>query len=301
MSSVRELGYLGINVSNGDEWKRYASEVVGMEVVDEGEGDRFYLRMDQWHHRITVHVNGEDDLAYVGWRVADPGEFDDMAKKLKDAGISFKVGTQAQAEERRVLGLLKLTSPGGIPTEIFFSPQVDTHKPFHPGRPLYGRFLTGDQGIGHCILREDDVDAAYKFYKLLGLNGAVEYKLDLPNGMVAQPVFMRCNDRQHSVAFGLGPMEKRINHLMLEYTHLDDLGIAYDIVRRRQIDVAIQMGKHANDQAMTFYAGNPSGWLWEMGWGARTPPTSQEHYRGDIFGHQPEASGYGMDVALEAE
>jgi 2,3-dihydroxyethylbenzene 1,2-dioxygenase len=234
----------------------------------------------------------------MGWRVAGPQEFAAMQEKLSAAGIPFIVGSEAEARERRVLGLLKLADPGGNPTEIFFGPQVDTHKPFHPGRPMFGKFLTGSQGIGHCILRQDDVEAAARFYELLGLRGSVEYHLQLPNGMVAQPYFMHCNERQHSVAFGLGPMEKRINHLMFEYTDLDDLGMAHDIVRGKKIDVALQLGKHANDQALTFYCANPSGWLWEFGWGARHSTGQQEYYTRDIFGHGNEAAGYGMDIPL---
>jgi len=298
MSAVTELGYLGLSVSDLDAWRAYASEVAGMEVFDEGEGDRIYLRMDQWHHRIVLHGNGDDDLAYLGWRVSGPVEFEEIQSRLRAAGVSFSIGSEAEAKERRVLGLLKLADPGGNPTEVFYGPQVDTHKPFHPGRPMYGRFVTAAQGIGHCILRQDDVEAAARFYGLLGLRGSVEYHLELPNGMVAQPYFMHCNGRQHSVAFGLGPMEKRINHMMFEYTDLDDLGLAHDIVRQRKIDVALQLGKHANDQALTFYCANPSGWLWEFGWGARSAPSQQEYYTRDIFGHGNEAAGYGMDIPL---
>jgi 2,3-dihydroxyethylbenzene 1,2-dioxygenase len=298
MVAVTELGYLGLTVTNLDAWRSYAAEVAGMEIVDEDEGDRLYLRMDQWHHRIALHAADSDDLAYLGWRVADPVEFDGMVTKLTAAGIAVTVASESEARERRVLGLAKLVDPGGNPTEIFYGPQVDTHKPFHPGRPMYGRFVTGPEGIGHCILRQDDVPAAAEFYGLLGLRGSVEYHLQLPNGMVAQPYFMHCNERQHSVAFGLGPMEKRINHLMFEYTDLDDLGLAHDIVRARKIDVALQLGKHANDQALTFYCANPSGWLWEFGWGARKAPSQQEYYTRDIFGHGNEAAGYGMDIPL---
>ncbi|MBC7285737.1 biphenyl-2,3-diol 1,2-dioxygenase [Hoeflea sp.] len=300
MSAVTELGYLGLSVSDLDAWRAYATEVAGMECFDEGEGDRLYLRMDLWHHRIVLHGNGNDDLAYMGWRVAGSIEFEEMQGKLHAAGVPFSVASEAEAKERRVLGLLKLTDPGGNPTEIFFGPQVDVHKPFHPGRPMFGGFVTGSQGLGHCILRQDeDVSAAVRFYELLGLRGGVEYHLELPNGMVAKPYFMHCNDRQHSVAFGLGPMEKRINHLMFEYTELDDLGMAHDLVRQRKIDVALQLGKHANDQALTFYCANPSGWLWEFGWGARVAPSQQEYYTRDIFGHGNEAAGFGMDVPLQ--
>jgi len=298
MTRVTELGYLGISVSNADAWKAYATEITGMEVCDEGEKNKFYLRMDDWHHRIAVHVDGGDDLAYMGWRVSGPREFDAMAEKLSAAKVKFEVCSDSQAEDARVLGLIRLKDPAGNPTEIFYSPQVDAHKPFHPGRAMYGKFLTLGQGLGHCIIRQDDIPAAIEFYQLLGLTGSVEYKLKLPNGMVATPVFMHANTRQHSVAFGLGPMNKRINHLMIEYTDLKDLGITHDTVRQRKIDVAVQLGEHSNDQALTFYAANPSGWLWEHGWGARASMSSQEHYNRDIFGHGNEAKGYGFDVEL---
>ena len=55
MVGVTELGYLGFGVSNMDAWREYASKVMGLEVFDEGEEDRFYIRMDYQHHRITVH------------------------------------------------------------------------------------------------------------------------------------------------------------------------------------------------------------------------------------------------------
>jgi len=75
MTSVSELGYLGMSVTDLDAWRAYAAEVAGMEIVDEGEGDRIYLRMDLWHHRIALIKGDTDDLAYMGWRLGDPTEF----------------------------------------------------------------------------------------------------------------------------------------------------------------------------------------------------------------------------------
>lgn len=302
MTRVTELGYMGIGVKDAKAWKEYAGEVIGMEVLDEGEGDRFYLRMDNWHHRIVVHTSGEDDLLYLGWRVGGPDELEQMEAQLKAAGVKYRAGTEEEAQERRVLGLLKLTDPGGNPTEVFYGPQIQTAFPFYPGRRMHGKFLTEGEGIGHVIVREDDTAAAYKFYsRVFGMKGSIEYRLNLPNGVVAQPVFMHCNDRDHSIAFGVGPMDKRINHLMIEVTTLEDVGMTYELVRKREIPVAIGLGKHSNDQAYTFYFGNPSGWLWEVGWGARKATQQSEHYVGDIFGHNHEAKGFGMDVDFEAK
>lgn len=149
MIKVTELGYLGIGVKDAAAWKEFASQVVGMEVLDEGEKDRFYLRMDNWHHRIVVHTSGEDDLLYLGWRVGGPDELGAMEEQLRADGVAVRRASEEEARERRVLGLLKLTSPGGNPTEIFYGPQIQTAFPFYPGRRMHGRFLTGSEGIGH--------------------------------------------------------------------------------------------------------------------------------------------------------
>nr|QLG20571.1 1,2-dihydroxynaphthalene dioxygenase [uncultured bacterium] len=300
MVGVTELGYLGFGVSNMDAWREYASKVMGLEVFDEGEKDRFYIRMDYQHHRITVHNSGTDDLDYVGWRVAGPEEFDQMMRQLDAVGVKYTRGTEADCKERSVLDLIKFLDPGDNPTEIYHGPRIDYHKPFHPGRGMHGRFLTGQQGLGHIILRQADTQKAYRFYTdVLGMRGSVEYHLAIPQiGITAKPIFLHCNDRDHSVAFLGGPAEKRINHLMLEVDNIDDIGQTHDIVRDLEIPVTVKLGKHANDQMFTFYSVNPSGWLFEYGGVGRTASHQSEYYEYDMWGHDNDAPGYGLDLRL---
>ena len=296
LAHVTELGYIGIGVKDPDAWKQFATEVAGMEFADEGERDRCYLRMDYWHHRIVMHRDDCDDLMYLGFRVADAEAFAQMQHKLEQAGVKFRVASNEEADERRVLELVKLEDPEGTQVEIFHGPLVQFKKPFRPGRGMHGRFKTGEGGIGHCILRQRDANAALGFYRQLGLHGGIEYKV--PMGKQTLPIyFMRCNERQHTVAFGV-PTAGRINHLMIEVDNLDDVGLAYDLVRARKIPVTISPGKHSNDQMFSFYFRNPSGWIWEYGWGGRPSPAQTELYQGDIYGHQFEAGGFDTKVEL---
>jgi len=283
--AVTELGYVGIGVRSLSQWKRFASEILGMEVADEGEPGRCYLRMDYWHHRLIVQEDGSDDLSVLGLRVAGPEEFLEMQKRLSDAGVAHQVGTREEADERRVLELMRLQDPAGNPLEIFHGPLVQFDKPFHPGRRMHGRFKTGDGGLGHCILRHAGLDAAYRFYRLLGMRGGIEYRIPTPGGARMELLFMHCNERDHTVAFGL-PSAKRINHLMLELESLDDVGLTYDLVRREKLPVAILPGKHANDHMYSFYFLNPSGWMCEIGWGARPATHQSEYYERDSYGHE---------------
>lgn len=295
MAQVTELGYMGIGVAKLDEWQRFATETIGMELADDGERDRCYLRTDYWHHRLVLHDNGSDDLEYLGFRVAGPDEFGEMQTQLSAAGIKFRVGSEDEAVERHVLEVMKLTDPGGNPIELFHGPEIQASKPFHPGRRMHGGFKTGDGGIGHCIVRQDDPAAARRFYMALGMRGGVEYKIRLGGDRVVTPIFMHCNDRDHSVAFGVGPQKRKINHLMIEVENFDDVGLTYDLVRKHKVPVTISPGKHSNDRMFSFYLRNPSGWMFEYGWGGRPATHQSEYYTEDIYGHQPEGDGFNVD------
>jgi 2,3-dihydroxybiphenyl 1,2-dioxygenase len=286
MVQVTELGYIGIEVKNPEEWKSFATEVVGLEFADDGERDRGYLRMDYWHHRIAIHAGQSDDLVYLGFRVAGGEEFREMQRQLADAGVEFRIGSEEEAAERRVLELLKLADPGGNAVEIFHGPEVQVNRPFHPGRPMHGRFKTGNGGLGHCIIREDDVGAAYRFYALLGMRGGIEYKMRMGKDIV-EPVFMHCNERDHTVAFGIGAAGPRLNHIMVEVENFDDLGLTYHIVTKRKIPIIIGLGKHSNDQMYSFYFRTPSGFAFEYGWGGRQATHQSEYYVKDLYRQKP--------------
>lgn len=287
MVQVTELGYMGLGVKNLDAWKDYAANILGLEVADEGEPHRCYLRMDNWHHRIILDQDGTDDLNYLGFRVAGSDEFRAMHQKLKDAGAELRIGSREEAADRRVLEVMKLKDASGFPIEIFHGPQVQADKPFYPGRRMHGKFKTGDGGLGHLIQKETvGFDKTYEFYKLLGMRGGVEYRIPLPGA--PEPfdlMFMHCNTRDHTVAFG-PPGEKRINHLMLEVENFDDVGLAYEIVCKAGIPVTMTPGRHANDHMYSFYFLNPSGWMCEIGWGAREATHQSEYYQRDTYGHE---------------
>jgi 2,3-dihydroxyethylbenzene 1,2-dioxygenase len=292
MTAVTELGYMGLSVSNLDAWKTFARDVVGFEVVTEpNEADRCYLRQDYWHHRITLHAGGDDDLAYLGFRVEGPNEFRAMQQQLAAAGYEFRIASEAEAAERHVLELLKLRDPDGNPIEIFHGPHVRFSKPFHPGRGMHGRFVTDTGGLGHCIIRQRDSDAGVRFYEALGMRGGVEYKFGAPPRAV-QLTFMHCNTRDHSVAWGVGAPDKRLNHVMLEVDNLDDVGLTHEIVRKARIPVHIQLGKHSNDHMYSFYFRSPSGFMIEYGYGARNATHQSEYYTEDFYGHRPEDGGF---------
>jgi 2,3-dihydroxybiphenyl 1,2-dioxygenase len=280
---VTELGYLGLNVSDLGAWRAYAADLLGMEFVEEDGGAR--LRMDYWHNRLVLHRGDADDLSYAGFRLSGPETFQAMQRQLSDLGVSFEVASDEAAQERHVLELLRLEDPAGVPIELFHGPQVDIHAPFRPGRAMHGKFLTGDQGLGHIVVRDRGANASARFYReALGMAGSIEGRLQVGEHRFDM-MFMHCNARGHTVGFGVPGVEKRLQHFMIEVDSLDDVGLAYDLARERKAPIVMGLGRHGNDKMVSFYMQTPSGFLCEYGWGGG-PSFAQSEYnaRGNIWG-----------------
>lgn len=284
---VTELGYIRLGVSSLSDWKTYGSEVLGLELVDEGDPKRCSFRMDFWHHRFLIEEDGTDDLNAMGLRVAGPGEFVAMQQRLKEAGVHFEVATRDLCMERRVLEMISLEDPSGNPIELFHGPLMEYNKPFYPGRRMYGDFATGPGGLGHCLIRSYDAVAGTQFYTMLGMRGSIEYRR-VWHGFPIEASFFHCTGqdaRQHTLGWGMGT-KKRINHLMIEAQSFDDVGYTYQLVRSRNIPVGVTLGRHSNDQLFSFYSATPSGWMMEYAWGSRPALAQSEYYDDDNYGHE---------------
>ena len=54
MASVSQLGYLGIGISDAKAWQALAASLLGLHVVPGDNHSTFYLRMDEYHHRLEL-------------------------------------------------------------------------------------------------------------------------------------------------------------------------------------------------------------------------------------------------------
>ena len=278
MDKVQQLGYVGITSGDLDAWGAYATSVLGHEIAHDGDEQSLFLKMDEHHHRLSVHPGDEEDVRFVGWSVGTPTRMDAIAARLDAADVAVTAAKPEEAADRRVLDFVHFVDPHtGIRMELHYGTEAAFQPPFRPQRPITG-FKTGDLGLGHVVSFVADVDAAVSFYSdVLGF-GVSDWIVVPGIGRVA--AFLHCNTRHHSLALFANPApRKRIQHVMMEYTALDDVGTAYDICLERDL-VTATLGRHLNDRMVSFYFKNPGDWHFEVGWGAREidPATWQEQY-----------------------
>ncbi|WP_236792212.1 VOC family protein [Amycolatopsis sp. GM8] len=270
MAGISALGYFGIGASDLDAWAHYASEIVGMQVTraDEDGKPVLYLRMDERHHRIAVRP-GKDQVDYVGWEVASAADLDGIVRDLEAAGVPCK----EDAELARLRGahrLVTCTDPAGINVE-FFAGGLVPKDPFVS--PAGVRFVTKepsgkDTGLGHVVFGCQNPEETMAFYiDVLGFRVS-DYIIPAPGFHVT---FLHVNARHHSFAAAGAPLDTgtALNHFMLEVADIDSVGRALDRARAADTTMQATLGRHTNDEMLSFYMQTPSGFGLEYGTGGR--------------------------------
>lgn len=245
---IRQLAQVAFTSPAADDWRTFATEVLGAELAPDGPDGSVRLRVDDVAHRIEIHPGVEDDVARFVW-------LDDDVAATETALAAAGVSVLDHG----------FVDPFGF--RHLLVDRLDAGEPFVPSRPITG-FVTGEQGLGHVVLIVPDLDAAMTFFcDVLGLrrSDSIESGLSLR--------FLHCAGRaarHHSLALAGVPGMVGLHHLMLEVASLDDVGSALDVIVERGIPLAAGLGRHTNDLMTSFYVRTPSGFEIEYGTGGIT-------------------------------
>jgi len=269
MSEIRSLGYLRIEATDQNAWREFGTKLLGMTEGRGPEAGVVYLRMDDFPARFVVVPGESDRLLASGWEVASQADLASLASRLEAAGVPAKAGTPDELAQRRVAGLISFEDPSGHQLEVFWGAGLDNRPAFSP----YGiKFVTGDYGMGHVVIPAADDDASMEFYVgVLGfrLRDTMAMAPELfgrpAGGPPAMMRFLGVNARHHSLA--LAPMSSPTGciHVMVEVASLDDVGRAMDRCARRGGKQSATLGRHANDNMVSFYLQTPAGFDIEYG------------------------------------
>jgi 3,4-dihydroxy-9,10-secoandrosta-1,3,5(10)-triene-9,17-dione 4,5-dioxygenase len=278
---IRALGYIAIGAVDVPAWSEFGSQVLGMMTDTAPSGD-LLLRTDERPYRIRVRPSDAEKLDAIGWELAGSAALDVAAGELEQAGIEVRRDL-ALAKERRVTDLIAFDAPDGIHHELFCGAELD-YVPFLSPVGVSG-FVTEGLGLGHVVLATDALDDARHFYvDILGFR--LSDTMTLSGTRV---VFLHCNGRHHSLALGEG-RAAALGHFMVEVAAIDDVGYALDRATDQGVRIRQGLGRHTNDQMLSFYAATPSGFSVEYGWGGRviddTTWIPTETSRGSYWGHR---------------
>lgn len=279
----QKLAYCGFGVTDVDAWVGFGVEALGLQVVDLSGVKR--LRMDDRAWRFALHETKDDDLLYVGFELNSTADLSNMRQRLDAAGIPWTDLKDHECAERQVVGGLWLRDPEGVRLEFVYghaaSPDAFTSS-------LTEGFVTGDQGLGHVVFSVKDLEASLAFYQKLGFKISDFVTQAIAPEFTLRVAFMHCNARHHSVAMAPLPGPKHLHHVMIELKQVDDVLRGH--ARCRAMGYATGgIGRHPNDEMLSFYVVSPAGFEVEYGWGGRHIEgewTIGEYDRISLWGHE---------------
>lgn len=281
---VSALGYVGITARSVDDWRSFGRDVIGFEVGPDGEDGTLYLRMDDRHHRLAIHPGDDDGLSYIGWETSDAARLEELRSVLENAGVATQAATDEQLAQRKVWKMFRFVDPTGLTHEAFVG-QDQAAKSFNPHR-RHGGFVTGGPlGMGHVVLYQEDLEKSEAFYST-----HMGFRLrDRIRGRVKMN-FYGLSPRHHSLAFMERPGPPGLDHIMLQVTDLDDVGVTYDLCQEHGVPVPRALGRHSNDRMFSFYLRTPSGFDFEYGADAIEVDDDVwevvTYRKGSVWGHQ---------------
>jgi 2,3-dihydroxybiphenyl 1,2-dioxygenase len=284
---ITGLGYLGLESAHASDWAEYGPQVLGLGLAPSPDDDTVLLRMDERHHRIAVRPADHERLAYLGWELRDRDAFHAGLATLDAEGIAYTVADQALLDERGVHGMAWFIGPDRMRHELFHAQMFNPHS-FLPGRP-HGGFEAQEGGLGHAVLAVPEwTDELEHFARdVLGFRW-------FGSGMTTGRLHFyrpRLNNRSHSLGYACMPGLYGLQHLGIEVRELDDVGIAYDLVHERGIQVMVTLGRHTQDPVISFYSFTPSGFPVEYMWDglvetADRPLVEGRPQRLSVWGHK---------------
>lgn len=253
------IAYLGFESPNAKEWTEFGPEVLGLGLGPAGDDETVRLRMDDRRWRIAVHPGPTDRLTYVGWELKYKPAWQSAIATLEANGTEVVRGDADLAEQRGVREVAQFTDPSGYRHELVYGQR------FHPGSFVPGRghhgFVGGRDGVGHIVVVvpefSETVDSFWQdvmgfewFSAGAGPGRAGFYRAKL-NGLT------------HNLGLVEAPGMWGVHHIGMPVRSVDDVGIALDLCKQREVPLQRLLGRHVQDPVISFYTFTPSGFIIE--------------------------------------
>jgi len=290
---VANLGYVRLEMQDPAGWAKFAKDVLGFKPgKSRDRSGTKYLRMDRAPFRYMIEKGDADRFVAAGYDMGSKKAFEDQVKVFEKAKIDLCRGDERGCKRRAVKGFASVTDPSGNVVEFFYG--RDKQEDFTPGHGIK-EFKTGKMGLGHLVLPAPENKATINFYrKHMGFG--VSDDLSLPAfapGMPKQRIyFMHAeNPRHHTLGLYNFPNPTGVIHLMAEMGSMDEVGECMDRVKAAGLHIFASLGRHANDEMISFYFFAPGGIGFEVGYDGKQvkdwskfKPTKSTI--GDLWGHE---------------
>ena len=257
-ADLHDIRYVRIGSDDLDESVRFATEILGLELM-ERDRDAAYLRGDDRDHNIC-YTRGRDSGQVTGWEIGSMEALDRAAAGFETAGVQVRAGTAEEREQRRVRGLLVLNDPSGNTIELVARPAAS-------GRRYFPTRDAGITSFSHVGLHTRNPSADEAFW-VANLGAKV-------SDWIGEAALIRINEVHHNVA--LFPSTKSgVQHVNFQVESQDDIMRSWYFLQNKNVKIVFGPGRHPTSGARFLYFQGPDGMIYEYSTGVRTISAEEE-------------------------
>lgn len=258
MITLQDLAYVRIGTADLDTQVAFATEIVGLELV-EHTAEVASFRADDRRHCVQF-VPGEPRALSSAFTMADQTALDAAADQLRTAGIDVHVGNSEECAQRHVRSFIAFTDPGDNVVELVTGQTHTESRPVAFTRPV------GVTEFGHLGLEAPDVVAAQQFW-------CEHFNFKVSDWIGENACLMRFDPVHHKLAIfadrtGLG-------HVNFQVASIDDLMRNWRFLEHHGIEIVMGPGRHPQSTAIFLYFKGPEGVTWEYSFGVREIPEDE--------------------------
>ena len=253
MITLTDVAYVRSGAADLDAATRFATEIVGLELVAPSNSKVAYLRADHRHHCLAL-VQGPSGVIASGFTVADSDVLEDAETELERSGLTVHRGSAAEARSRRVREFIAFDDPFGNRIELVSQQET-------VGRPVAFSRAAGITEFGHLCLDAPDVHEAYRFW-------STRFNARVSDWIGDAACLMRIDPVHHKLAVFRGD-EPGLCHMNFQVATIDDLFRNWHFLSSNNVEIEMGPGRHPQSTAIFLYFLGPEGFTYEYSFGVR--------------------------------
>lgn len=252
MIELQDIAYVRSGAADLRTAVDFATEIVGLELVEESDGIA-YLRADQRHHCLAF-VAGESGVISSGFTLRDLDALTDAETELERAGLAVRRGSKEGAKSRHVHDYLTFDDPFGNRIDLVVG---QTTRP----TPVKFNRTAGITEFGHICLDAPDVYEAGRFW-------TTHFNAKVSDWVTGAACLMRIDPVHHKLAVFRGD-RPGLCHINFQVESIDDVMRSWHFLEEKGVEIEQGPGRHPQSTAVFLYFQGPEGLTYEYSWGVR--------------------------------
>jgi 2,3-dihydroxy-p-cumate/2,3-dihydroxybenzoate 3,4-dioxygenase len=245
MITLKDIRYVRLGTANLDDAVRYATRILGLELVRR-DRNAAYLRADDRDHTLA-YTTGSPREHSVAFEVGSLAELDSAASELDNAGHRVRSGTRLECEQRWLDSMVTFEDPSGNNIEL-------VARPAHSGRRYFPSRDAGITSFSHIGLHSIAPRKDEAFWTTT-CNARV-------SDWIGEAPLLRIDPVHHRVA--LFPSKRNgVQHINHQVQSIDDIMRSYYFLREQNVKIRFGPGRHPTSGAMFLYFDGPDGMIYE--------------------------------------